>query len=675
MARAAPIQTNFTAGELSPRLEGRVDLAKYHNGCRVLENMVIHVHGGASRRAGTRFVAEVKDSASPVRLVPFEFSTVQAYVLEFGDGYIRFFRDEGQIESAPGVAYEIASPYGAAELFELAFAQSADVMYLVHPAHAPRKLSRTDHTDWTLEAVEFRDGPYGEVNTGEVTLAPSAATGAGITITASAALFSSEDVGRLVRIANGSPKVWGHAVVTAFVSGTEVTADVRSDFGATAASAEWRLGAWYRPGTYPGAVAFYEERLVFAGSTEKPQTVWGSVSGDFEHFAPTEPDGTLADDSAIAFTIATDQVNAIRWLSPGQVLAIGTTGGEFTLRASARDEPVTPTNVQVKRQTTRGCAYLSPIRHDSVVLFLQRARRKIHEFVFAFETDSYQAPDLTLLAEHVTRGGLVQLAYAREPDSTVWAVRADGELLGLTYQRTQDVVGWHRHILGGSFQGGPAQAESVATIPSPAGDHDQLWLAVARTIDGQTRRYVEFLEEAFDEGADPADAFFVDCGLTYAGAPATTVTGLDHLEGETVAVLADGAVHPDATVVAGAVSLDRAASTVHAGLAYASKLQTMRFEAGSRDGTAQGKTVRIHDVTVRLWNTLGARVGFDDEVDTIPFRASSDPMDAPPRLFTGDKRIKFNKGYSRAPRVTVVQDQPLPLTVLAVLPKLATFDA
>jgi hypothetical protein len=208
MARAAPIQTNFTAGELSPRLEGRVDLAKYHNGCRVLENMVIHVHGGASRRAGTRFVAEVKDSASPVRLVPFEFSTVQAYVLEFGDGYIRFFRDEGQIESAPGVAYEIASPYGAAELFELAFAQSADVMYLVHPAHAPRRLSRTDHTSWTLEAVDFRDGPYGEVNTGEVTLAPSAATGAGITITASAALFSSEDVGRLVRIANGSPKVW-----------------------------------------------------------------------------------------------------------------------------------------------------------------------------------------------------------------------------------------------------------------------------------------------------------------------------------------------------------------------------------------------------------------------------------------------------------------------------------
>lgn len=673
MARVSPIQTNFTAGELSPRLEGRVDLSKYFNGCRAIENMVIHVHGGASRRSGTRFVAGVKDSAAAVRLVPFEFSTVQAYVLEFGAGYIRVYRDEGRVETAPGVAYEIVSHYQQDELDELQFAQSADIMYLVHPAHAPRKLSRTGHTSWSLDEVPFTDGPYLDTNSTTTTLAPSATTGT-VTITASAAVFAADDVGRLVRIANGSPAQNGWAKVTAFVSATQVTAEVKSAFAATSASAEWRLGEWYKAGSYPGTVAFYEERLFFAGSGDRPQTVWGSVSGDFENFAPTGKDGTLADDSAVTFTIATDQVNAIRWLSPGQVLAIGTSGGEFTLQASASDQPVTPSNVQIKRQTTRGCAYTIPVRNDSVVLFLQRARRKIHEFVFAFETDSFQAPDLTLLAEHVTRGGLTQLTYAREPDSTVWAVRTDGTLLGLTYQRTQDVVGWHRHILGGGFDGGPAVVESIAVIPSPGADHDQLWLAVRRTVNGATFRSVEFLEQAFDEDTPQQDAFFLDCGLSYTGAPVSVVSGIDHLEGETVHILADGAVHPPTVVTNGAVELDYAASTVHVGLGYASRLQTMRFEAGAQDGTAQGKAVRIHEVTVRFWRTLGARVGFDDDVDVIPFRTSADPMGEPPAIFTGDKRIRFNHGYTRRPRVTVVQDQPLPMTVLCIMPRLVTFD-
>lgn len=673
MSRVSPIQTNFTAGELSPRLEGRVDLSKYFNGCRALENMVIHVHGGASRRSGTRFVAEAKDPARAVRLVPFEFSTVQPYVLELGHEYIRFYRDEGRIETTPGIPYEIATPYQEAELFEIGFAQSADVMYLVHPNHAPRKLARTGHTSWTLTAVEFRDGPYGEANTGATTLAPSA-TGGTVTLTASAALFAADDVGRQVRLHNGSPAVWGSAVITGFTSPTQVTAQVKTAFGATAASADWHLGAWYRAGTWPAAVAFYEERLFFAGSADKPQTVWGSVSGDFEAFAPTETDGTLADDSAVTFTIASDQVNAIRWLSPGQVLAVGTSGGEFVMRAASADAPITPTNIQVRRQTTRGCAWTAPVRSDAVVLFVQRARRKIHEFVFTFETDSFQAPDMTLLAEHVTRGGVVQMAYAREPDSTVWAVRADGCLLGLTYQRGQDVTGWHRHVLGGSFEGGPARVESLTVIPSPGGDHDQLWLLVARTVDGVTRRTVEFMEEAFEEDHDQPEAFFVDCGLTYSGAPVESVSGLDHLEGETVAILADGAVHPPRVVAGGAVALVQPAILVHVGLPYASRLQTLRLEAGASDGTAQGKVARIHEVAVRFWRTLGGKVGFDDDVETIAWRSSADAMNAPPRLFTGDKRIKFNRGYTKSPRITAVQDQPLPMTVLCILPRLVTFD-
>ncbi|HEU0070941.1 MAG TPA: hypothetical protein VFS04_06580, partial [Alphaproteobacteria bacterium] len=500
----------------------------------------------------------------------------------------------------------------------------------------------------------------------------SATTGGSITLTASASLFTANDVGRSVRMKHTS--TWGWARILAYTDATHVTASVQSTLGGTTATAAWQFGAWQQAGSYPACVSFYEERLFFAGSRDKPQTIWASRSGDFENFAPTETDGTLADDCALSFTIATDQVNAIRWLSPGAVLAVGTVGGEFTLRASAQDEPLTPANVQVKRQTTRGCAYQPPIQVDSVVLFLQRAGRKIREFVFAFETDGYQAPDLTLLAEHLTRGGGKQMAYMREPDSTLWAARADGLLLGMTYERPQEVVAWHRHILGGAFGDGPAKAESLAVIPAPGGGEDQLWLAVARTIGGETRRHIEFLEAPFEEGQSQADAFFVDCGLTYDGARADVIAGLDHLEGETVAVLADGAVHPERLVGGGEIELDWPAAKAQVGLPYRSRLQTMRFEAGAQDGTAQGKTARIHAATVRLWNSLGVKLGADDALETLPFRNSSDAMDAPPALFTGDKRVAFPKGYGTAPRVTVAQDQPLPLTVLAIMPRLNVFD-
>lgn len=673
MTKVSPIQTNFTAGELSPRLEGRIDLAKYHNGCRILENMVIHPHGGASRRSGSRHVALAKDAEAPTRLVPFEFSTFQAYVLEFGPGSLRFYRNEARIETAPGEAYEIETPYGADELFALQYAQSADVMYITHPAHAPRKLSRTGHTSWVLAEIPFRDGPYEEIDSSGVTLSASAVSGT-ITLTASAGIFSPADEGRLMRLESGTPPIWGHVRITGHVSPSEAIAEVLSPLGASGPAIRWRRGAWCGAGSYPSCVAFFEERLVFAGSHAKPQTIWTSVSGDFESFAPSDVSGLLSDDKAITVTIATDQVNAIRWLSPGQVLAIGTSGGEFTLQSGSGQAPIAPTTIQVHRQTTRGCADTLPVRTDSVVLFLQRARRKIHEFVFAFETDGYQAPDLTLLAEHVSRGGIVQMAYAREPDSILWAVRQDGTLLGLTYQRSQDVVGWHRHTLGGACQGGPARVESLCVIPSPLGDHDQLWLVVARTVNGVVQRSIEFLEEAFDEETPLHEAFFMDAGLSYEGAATLTLSGLEHLEGETVCILADGAVHPDRVVESGSVALEWAASRIHVGLGYTSRLQTQRVEVGTREGTAQGKPVRIHEVTIRLWNTLGAKVGFDNDLSVIPFRSSADPMGVAPALFSGDRAVRFHKGFTTAPRVSAVQDQPLPMTVLGLLPRLAVFD-
>lgn len=680
MARVSPIQTNFTAGILSPRLFARVDFNKYFNGAEQLLNTTVLPHGGGTRRVGTRHVAEVKDSSKTTRVVPFEFSVTQAYILEFGDSYIRFFRNEGQIVSGASPV-EIASPYGEADLFDLQFAQSADILYIVHPGYAPRKLTRTSHTAWSLTEIDFEDGPYLGENTTGTTLTLSGTSGS-VTVTASATTginggdgFKATDVGRSIRFNDGTDWTW--LEITAHTDSTTVTATIRGDDPANGnASTKWRLGIWSETTGFPATVTFFEERLMFAGATNFPQRIDGSRSGDFENFAPSKADGTVRDDDALAFTLAADQVNVIRWLSAGKKLLIGTVGGEWEMSGQGVNEPLTPTNVQVLRATTYGSANVEPVRIGDIVLFVQRAGKKLRELTFSFERDNFVAPDLLLLAEHLIQSsGIKEMAYAQEPDSILWAVRNDGRLLGLTYERAQDVIGWHVHTFGGSLDGSDEPAcESAAVIPSPTIDHSQLWLVVKRTIDGGTKRYIEFMEDPFTENTAQEDAFFIDSGLTYDGAATTTISGLDHLEGETVTVLGDGAVRPSRTVSSGSITLDREVSKAQIGLSYTSRLRTLRLDAGANEGTAQGKIKRIHHVIVRLWRSLGMKVGPDaNKLDVVPF--GPDKMNNSPTFFTGDKKVRFRGGYTRAGQITVQQDQPLPLTILGLMPQLNTFDA
>ena len=238
MARVAAQLTNFTAGELSPRLDGRNDLSKYPAGCKTLENIVIYPHGAAARRPGTQFIAEVKTSSAKTRLIPFEFSTTQTYILEFGNQYMRVYIDKGQVLDS-GSAFEISTPYLTAELFDIKFAQSADVMYITHPSHETKKLSRTGHTSWTLATVDFTNGPYLDTNTSTTTITASAQTvGTGRTFTASASTFVSTDVDRLIRFRDG------YAKVTGFTSATVVTVEIIKDTGSSSASTDWSLGAF-----------------------------------------------------------------------------------------------------------------------------------------------------------------------------------------------------------------------------------------------------------------------------------------------------------------------------------------------------------------------------------------------------------------------------------------------
>ena len=852
MARVAVQLTNFTGGELSPRLDGRNDLGKYPNGCKTLENFVIFPHGSAARRSGTQFIAEVKDSSKKTRLIPFEFSTTQTYMLEFGDQYMRVYKDEGSVlegdktitgitQANPAVVtasshgysngdevlisgvsgmtevnnkrflvadkttntfelqdkdgvdinssgftaytsggvsnkvFEISTPYLEAELFDLKFAQSADVMYITHPNHEVEKLSRTGHTSWTLADVDFTDGPYLDDNITTTTLNPgSASVGTGVAVVASATTginggdgFLATDVGRLIRFRDG------HMKITARTDTTNITVEIIEALGSSSASTDFALGAFSDTTGHPTCVTFFEQRLVFAGTTDQPQTIFFSKSGDYENMNENRG-GTIADDDAIIYTIASNQVNAIRFMTATRTLIIGTAGGEFAVSGGGTDVAITPTNILIKKQSNHGSANVDAIPAGNATLFLQRAKRIVRELAYNFDVYGYISPDLTILAEHISEGGLTQLSYQQEPNQIIWGTRSDGELIGLTYQREQQVVAWHRHIFGGKFgeatitvtdfsniandtkiiltksdgtsttfnsatssttgkfhttssnnqtatnlktlvdadsdftatvssnvvtikeatpegtgfliitSGDKTRlastneaktiCESVATIPTDSSEY-QTYVINKRTINGTTRRYVEYIHEYNFDETDDTSFNFLDSQLEYSGTAVTSVSGLSHLEGQTVSVLANGATHPNKIVSSGSITLERSSTKVKVGLAYTSLLQTMRLDAGSQDGTSQGKTKRIFDIAIRLFESIGVEVGPDlNNMERIPFRSSADPMDSGLAVFTGDKEVEFRGNYETDGFIFVRQSQPLPLTILSLYPRLQTND-
>jgi len=631
-------------------------------------------HGAAARRPGTTFIAEVKSSSAKTRLIPFEFSTTQTYVLELGNQYMRFYRDNGQILSS-GSPYEISTPYLTAELFDIKFAQSADVMYITHPNHKTRKLARTGHTSWTLTEVDFTNGPYLDTNTSTTTFSTSAHTvGTGVTLTASAVTgingdtgFQTTDVGRLVRFRDG------YGEITARTDTLNVTIEILVDLGSSSASTDWNLGAFSDTTGHPSCVSFFEQRLVFAATLSQPQAVFFSKSGDYENM-DANIGGTVADDDAIIYTIASNQVNAIRFMAASRTLIIGTAGGEFTVSGGGDNDSVTPTNIMIKKQSNHGAANIDAVAVANATLFVQRAKRKLRELAYNFDVDGYTAPDLTILAEHVTEGGITEMAYQEEPLAIIWCVRNDGELVALTYQREQEVVAWHRHIFGGSFGSGNAVCESVAVIPTEDSEYE-LYMIIKRTINGATKRYVEFLNTFDFDETDNTSFNFLDSQLSYSGSAVTTLSGLSHLEGQTVSILADGATHPDKTVSSGSITLDRSATNVKIGLGYTSLLKTMRIDAGAQNGTSQAKTKRIYEVTARLYESVGVEIGPDlSNMERVPFRTSSDPMDKGIPPFTGDKEVEFRGNYDTDGFMIVRQTQPLPLTILSLYPRLVTND-
>lgn len=798
MARQDVDLTNFTAGELSPRLKGRTDLAKYFNGCDTALNMVIMPQGGATKRPGTFYVADAgeADTTKKVKLRRFIFSTVQAYMLEFRAGKVRIYMNDAPVLNA-GVPVDVTTPYSSADLAALKFTQSADTLYIFHPNYPPATLTRSSHIAWTYAAIVFRDGPYLNINTTATTLTPSG-TGGAITVTASSIVginggvgfINPTDVGRLIRIKDSA--VWGWVKIDGVVSPTVVNATVQAAVigGASgaagaldgvAATANWRLGAWSATTGYPYAPSFWQQRLFGAGYNAAPNAVIGSVTGDFTNMAPSQSDGTVTSAHALNWQIDDDQVNAVRWLSPAgsaqaQQLGIGTSGGEQILQAATTATALTPTSVQAYRETAYGSApNVDPVRVGKALLFMDATGRKLREWSFYWQVNGYSGPDLTRFSEHVTRGangdeptqnGLTDLVYQQAPHQIVWGRRNDGVLIGLTYDREQDVFAPHRHRLGGNWYGGPPYVESIDCIPSPDGTYDELWLSVLRTINGTPKRFIEVMTRFFD-GAAQDFAFFVDAGLnsalTYpaatltfsglantatepndpaftgtgtfiASVPATfnsgnvnaiirvnggraqvtafidgqhvtaqvltplknlaaspsgewscdnqhtSFSGLAHLNGETVSILADGAVAMPVVVSGGVAAVSDKASYGAIGLLYRPELVGMPWEPiRAAAAASQGKVKRIDSIYVRFHETLGCNFGtrardsstkaVREKLEPMQSRSAADFMGQAPGLFSGIERLKPQGGYDQEGQIVITQSEPLPLTVLAIFAK------
>ena len=687
-------QGAFSAGEMSDDLFGRIDLDKYQSGAKRLKNFIVHAHGGVSNRPGTRFVAAAKDETEAVRLIPFLYNKEQAYVLEMGHQYCRVISDGGVVLKTDDSELYFTSPYSGGDLARVKFCQSADTIYMVHPSYPVKKLVRSSAYVWAFETVTWLptvttpSTPTGSISptpddtsteykykitavdsTGQESL-PSGA----LTVDGPEALVFSTSTGTdTYRVNLSWTAVSGasHYNVYKYYAGSygwmcqadsnEATDEnIKPDMTATPPGAEDPFSDGY----YPGAIGFFQQRLGFGGESDSPQTLKATRTGNFENYSMSSP---TRDDDALEFTLVTGDVQEIRHFVQLSSLILLTSGGEWVMDGGGDDSSITPTSVRVKAQTYYGASHVRPIVSGGSALYVQEGGDTIRDLAYDLASDAYKGNDLTILVRHLfDNHKVVDWAWQRRPWSVVWCVRSDGALLSLTYVKEQNVWAWSHHETDG-------EVESVATVPNEDESTYDVYFVVKRTVNGSTRRYIEQLAKRLPDD-DIEQAFFVDSGLSYDGADVTTLSGLSHLEGKEVAILADGAATPRQTVLNGSITLPHTAGKVHVGLPYEAVLETLSINFDAQDGSVQGRRKFIAEAALRLKNTRGFFIGRDeDHLDEMKAR-STEAYGDPIAPFTGDVRMTFSGSWGREGRFVVKQRDPLPITILAVMPKVELGD-
>lgn len=762
-------QGSFASGEVTPEIYGRIDIDRYASALALCRNFFVRLRGGVSTRPGTRYLGETKDSTKKSRLVRFKYNTSQAYAMEFGNLYIRFWTTDGLILGSNDFPYEVVSPYLEADLDGLSFVQSTDMVWIFHKDYAPRILTRNDTASWTLEQMVCTNGPYQDENDGDTTITPTAETG-GVQLTASAAVFEASHVGYEFRIrtriseqewkvtvnsgstvttgAIGPKKIFGdwslvttgrgptvsdwwkgtivvkrrydggsYQILRSYtvdkdrdldITGTEdldgaeylleysistnpgdssatpvvavstmtlqfrskshtkdgsvkITAvdsatvahgtEVRAVENEGVATSMWSAPAWGGTRGYPRCGTFFQERLIMGGSKLQPQTMWGSKIGAYTDFSVSDP--VVADDS-FTKTLSSREAFTIVSMVPMNDLIVLTDCTEFRVR-SADGGALTPLSFEAKSQSYDGAAGMIPEIVINRVFFVQAMSREIRDFAYSWESDGYTGTIVSLLANHLFDGRTVSaLCWQRFPWSVLWCVCSDGTLLGCTYLREQEVIGWHQHATQGVF-------ESICSIPSS--EQDEVFFIVKRGA----KRFVELMDHR--DLSDVKQLCCMDSALSYHGTPVSAFTGLSHLEGYTVKILADGSVQPDQVVTNGAVSLPHTFGDVVVGLGFEAEMQTLPIELQLQNGSTSGKNKKIPRVTARLMESRGGWYGQDFErMDELPVHLGIQSRNPLP-LYSGKVDIQLAGRYEQNGTLCIKTTEPLPITVLSVAPE------
>ena len=756
MAIVNPSLTQFNTGEITPFLGGRTDYSKYPSAAEYMENNLPLVYGPFLKRSGTKYVNAVKLQGSKTILKPFIFSRAQAYVLEIGVGYIRFHTKNGTIVGDNGQPVEITTNFTEDDLSNLDFAQSNDFLYIASGRLPLKVLKRFSHTNWTLENVEFIDGPYQDENIDKTITIKSSATapGSSTTLTASKNLFTADMVGLPIRLRKVDPgasasDVIGWATITEVTSGTSAKALVEDQIFDQEATYAWRLGEFSAARGYPKKVTLYKGRLCLASTKTKPNTIWLSRSDSYHDFGPTNVlDNEVVDDSSITITMAASETNQIQWMVALRQLFVGTLGAEF--RIGKADDVLTPSNAYSEEVSQNGSITIKPIKSANELIYIQQAGRKVLTMYYDLSTDSYGATNLALFGEHLTHSGIAGITQQSEPYNTIWTWLENGNLRSITYQKDQEVVAWGRQNLGGVR----TKVLSGCTIPFYEENRDQTWLLVERWINKRFVQYIEVIERIFDDQVSQEMGYFVDCGGTYnnpitiesiepSGAKtiitstnhgletgvkiqitdiepnsglgasklgyealnkgryvitkinnnkfsididttsynkyftwqggvyrayvSAITSGLDHLEGEEVWAVVDGAISPKRKVVNGRVDLDFPGTIVHVGLPYVSKYKSIRLDTALGQNNALAAKQRVHHLYIKVHRTNYFKYGFTEATELKPARRYGiDKMDAAPELRSELIEIPFEANWTREPHIVIESDLPLPLCILGI---------
>ena len=803
----------FSGGEISPEMFGRIDDSKYQQGAATMRNFIAKPQGPAENRPGFAFVKEVKDSTKKVRLMSFTFSTVQTMVIEMGNQYFRFHTQGATLNYSDGAAwnnsttyfvgaiakynnvnyyaktnhsgsqppnatnwyalpadmtYEIPSPYLEAELFDIHYVQSADVMTIVHPSHAPRELRRLGATQWELKEINFGSPISSPTIASVVAYIPSSSstntdtyeaheyvvTAIGSNLIDESAQSSSQSVNNNIFVTGAKNTITWNSVAGAaryrvykeqagvygFLGETTntsiVDANIAPDFSRTPPVYD---NPFPSSNNFPGAVSYFEQRRVFAGTNNDPQTIYMTKSGTESNMSFGIP---IRDDDRIKFRVAAREANTIRHIVPLTQLLLLTGSAEWRI-ASVNSDAITPTSISVKPQSYVGANNAQPVIVNNSMVYAAARGGHVRELGYNWQANGFITGDLSLRAPHLFDNlTIIDMALAKAPLPIVWMTSSNGKLLGFTYVPEQQVGAWHQHDTDGTF-------ESVASVSE--GNDDVVYCVIKRTINGATKKYIERMGTRLYE--TQRDSFFVDAGATYNGINTNTgqnvtisggtnytrgesvtitanynlfnappslddvgdaivlvdgtnyyrcnitatssatvatvkldvdlpanlrntaittyevarnvISGITWLEGKTVSILADGAVHPQKVVSSGSITLDRASSIVHVGLPYESDLQSLPL-ALQAEAFGQGRVKNLNHVWIRVLESSGIFAGPSADKLVEAKQRTTEPYGSPPNLKTEDIKIMLTPTWQDNGQLFVRQSDPLPLTIVGL---------